>query len=341
MKKINEVLDSEILLADNFSELSYEIGNLGNEVLWICDSNTARMVRPLPEPNVIISPGESSKILSSVERIIQTASDNYFAKDCTFLALGGGVVCDVAALAASLYLRGCRISFIPTTLVAMADASIGAYCGINYLNIKNLISTAYPAERIIICPDCLKSLPELEYKQGLAYILRLALLAEDENLYRLLIVEKNKLLDKDLSVIEKAVELCISIKKKYIENNSRWGLDLGLTFANALSGVSSNHFSEGQTLAWGVYQALNTSVESGNCDPSFARGAKLLFQSYGFNVDFKINRGDWIEFKSQLLKTRKINGNILNFILMKGQGKPFFGQLDEELIKKTVIAQPN
>lgn len=341
MKKINEVLDTEVLVVDSFQELSYEIGNLGSEVLWICDSNTARMVRPLPEPNVIVVPGESAKLFSSIERIISTASDNYFAKDCTFLALGGGVVCDLAAMAAALYLRGCRVSFIPTTLVAMADACVGAHCGVNYKNIRNLISTVYPAERVIICTECLKSLPDKDFKQGLAYILRLALLSENEDLYRLLVVDKNKVLDKDLSTLEKAIELSINIKKGYVEENQRWGLDLGLTFANALSGIEKNTFSEGQALAWGVCMALKTSEALGKSSSDFARGGIRLFQSYGFNADFKINRGSWIEFKSQLLKNRKINGNVLNFTLIEGQGKPFFGQLDEEIIKKTVIAQPN
>jgi len=341
MKKVNEVLGSEIIMVDGYKELSYEIGNLGSEVLWVCDSNTARMARPLPEPNVILPVGESSKILSSIERIISVASENYFAKDCTFLALGGGVVCDVTALAAALYLRGCNVYFIPTTLVAMADAAIGDFCGVNFKNIKDLIALKYAAKKVIICPECVKSLPEKDFKQGLASILRLSILCKDDSLRIKLIEDRDKILERDLSCIAEVIEKCIEIKKSYIDNNQRWGLNLGLTFSTALLGVAGSYMSEGQTIAWGVCMALQASADLEKCSQSFAKDSIRLFQSYGFEANYRINRGDWIDFKSHLLKKRIQNGNVLNFILIEGQGKPIFGELDEEFIKKTVIAKPN
>ncbi|MCQ2397970.1 MAG: 3-dehydroquinate synthase, partial [Sphaerochaetaceae bacterium] len=106
MEKQIECLGTKVIFADGFSSLSGEIEKLDSPVLWVCDSNTARMVRPLPEPNVILQPGTASKHWPSVERILSVAVENSFPKNGTFLALGGGVITDVTGFAASIYHRG-------------------------------------------------------------------------------------------------------------------------------------------------------------------------------------------------------------------------------------------
>ena len=105
MREILNCLGTKVLMADSFSDLSYHVGTYGKSTLWVCDSNTARMVRPLPSPNVVLEAGESSKSFACVERIISVAIDNNLGRECTFIALGGGLICDVTAARSSSFPR--------------------------------------------------------------------------------------------------------------------------------------------------------------------------------------------------------------------------------------------
>ena len=147
MREILNCLGTKVLMADSFSDLSYHVGTYGKSTLWVCDSNTARMVRPLPSPNVVLEAGESSKSFACVERIISVAIDNNLGRECTFIALGGGMICDVTAFAASIYMRGCKVILIPTTLISMASSALGGKTSINFKFSKEAVGTFSPQTR--------------------------------------------------------------------------------------------------------------------------------------------------------------------------------------------------
>ena len=343
MQELLNCLGTRVLVASDFKDLSYHVGSLGNNTLWVCDSNTARMVRPLPTPNVIIEAGENSKNYSSVEKIISTASENNLSRDCTFIALGGGVVCDLTAFTASIYMRGCKLVLIPTTLLSMCDASIGGKTCVNFRYTKNLIGTFFPANEVLICADTLKSLSNKDFTNGLAEVIKHCFLTENDELFNILARSKDKIMARDAEVLSKIVSLSLEVKKSYVEQDPydrlgiRAALNLGHTFGHALESLSRMQCTHGQAVAWGIGRAAQASYEIGLCTEEFANGINKLLAFYGYDINYRINRSDWLDYKFHLSKDKKVQNNIPKFVLIKDQGHIQVCELDEVMIKKLVM----
>ena len=343
MREILTCLGTKVFMADDFSDLSYHVGTYGNKTLWVCDSNTSKMVRPLPTPNVILEAGESSKSFACLEKIISVAIDNNLGRDCTFIALGGGMICDITAFAASIYMRGCKVILIPTTLVSMASSALGGKTAINFRFAKDIVGTFFPANEILICTESLLGLNAKEYMSGFAEVLKHSLLTKDDTLFNIVATQKQKILERDSSVLESIISISLQIKKSYIDNDPydrlglRAALNLGSTFAYALEGMSRLQWSSGQAVAWGVCKAMETSRQLGLCSPDFAAGVIKLFAFYGFEVNYRIQRGDWMAYKTQLSKNKRAVNGTPSFVLLKDQGEYEIRTVDEEIIKNVVM----
>ena len=343
MREFLNCLGTKVFMADDFTDLSYHVGTYGNKTLWVCDSNTAKMVRPLPSPNVILEAGESSKSFACLERIISVAMDNNLGRDCTFIALGGGMICDITAFAASIYMRGCKVILIPTTLVSMARSTLGGKTSINFRFAKDIVGTFFPANEVLICTDCLRSLSQKDYMNGFAEVLKHSLLTKDDELFNIVATQKQKILDRDSETLKQIITISLQIKKSYIDNDPyerlglRAALNLGSTFAYALEGMSRLQWSSGQAVAWGVCKAMEASREMGICTKEFAAGVIKLFAFYGFDVNYRIQRGDWMDYKNQLAKNKKTMNGVVSFVLLKDQGEYEIRPIDEDIIKSVVM----
>lgn len=343
MQEIMTCLGTKVLVASDFKDLSYHVGTLGGNTLWVCDSNTSRMVRPLPVPNVVLEGGEGSKNYASVERIIGTAVENNLGRDCTFIALGGGVVCDITAFAASIYMRGCRVVLIPTTLIAMTDASIGGKTCVDYRYTKNLIGTFFPANEVLICTDTLRSLSNKDLSSGLAEVIKHSLLTKDDALFNLLATSKQSILDKDRDVLSRLVAMSLEVKRSFVEPDpydrlgTRVALNLGHTFGHALESLSRMQWTHGQAVAWGLCRSVQASLELGLCPQEFAQGVEKLVQFYGFDTRYRISRSDWMDYRRHLQRDKKAVRNVVKFVLLTGQGEFQQRELSDDLIKKLVM----
>ena len=343
MQELLSCLGTRVLVASDFNDLSYHVGSLGINTLWVCDSNTARMVRPLPNPNVIIEPGESSKNYSSVEKIISTAVENNLGRDCSFVALGGGVVCDITAFSASIYMRGCKVVLIPTTLLSMCDASIGGKTCVDFKYTKNLIGTFFPANEVLICADTIKSLSNKDFINGLAEVIKHCFLTKNDELFNILATSKEQIMERKPEVLSKIVSLSLEVKKSYVDQDPydrlgiRAALNLGHTFGHALESLSRLQCTHGQAVAWGISRSTQASKEMGLCDPNFAAGVDKLLSYYGYDINYKINRSDWLDYKYHLSKDKKVVNRVVKFVLLKDQGEIVVSEIDEVLIKKLVM----
>lgn len=341
MKTIADSMGTEILIADSFSELAWEVGNLGRQILWVFDSNTALMVRPLPEPNVIIEPGEDSKRMSNVLRILDSAYDYKLEKNAVFLAFGGGVVSDITGLAASMWKFGSSFAAVPTTLLSMVDCCIGGRNGINFKGSGRLVGTYYPPVKILICPDTLRSLTKTEYANGLAQCIRLAFIAEDETLGRTLILERQDILARKPETVAKVIEQAVNVKRKYVEsdpiesNGLSDALNVGNFLADALRLLTGQSFSYGKALAWGLSRSADITEQTRNCTSQFAGSITRLYQSYGFDTTYRISRGQWQELKKLLGMTTA--DNTIGLILPVSQGKVARIKVNEDIIREQVI----
>lgn len=155
------------MVSSGLKDLASYLSGYGRNVMWVFDTNTSNLFRQLPTNSIVLENGEEHKDLKSLLRILSSASDYGMARDSRFIGFGGRVICDLTALAASLYMRGCGLALVPTTLLCMSDACLGGKTAIDWDGNKNLIGTFKPADEILICADTLRTLADNEYLNGL------------------------------------------------------------------------------------------------------------------------------------------------------------------------------
>jgi 3-dehydroquinate synthase len=261
---------------------------LPESALSVFDTNTAALFDAAAE-TVVLPAGEKSKQWESVRAILERCAALALGRDSTLCGVGGGVVCDITALAASLYMRGCGLVLVPTTLLAMVDASLGGKTGIDFLGYKNMVGTFYPAGRIVIRAGVVRGLPEREYLSGLAEVIKTALIG-DADLLRLLENRRDAVMARDPAIVEEMIRRSLTVKGRIVEEDPKEGgvralLNLGHTFGHALeSATGFTGWAHGEAVAWGIGRALAAGVRFGMTDPAFAERVTALLLSYGYRL---------------------------------------------------------
>lgn len=340
---LSEGKTSDVYFAKDIKDLSTGLSSYGDNVFWVFDTNSARLFSSLPEKRIVIDSGETNKNLKSLEKIIERALSFGSARDTRFLAFGGGVICDMTALASSLYMRGTRLTLVPTTLLCMVDATLGGKTAIDYLGAKNLVGTFYPAEDIVISIDTLRTLPDKEFKSGLGEVIKHAFLTEDPSLLSFLHENREKILKRDKETLNIMVEDSLLVKKKFIEADPRETkgirsfLNLGHTFAHALESMAGYRISHGEAVAWGLLRAIEASYITNLCNKDLYDLAYAILKEYGYDVDYRIGRGDWIAYFEALKKDKKKSNGSVKFVLLESLGKPCLLPLEEKYIRAVTL----
>jgi len=207
----------------------------------------------------LVNSGESIKNLELVAGLWTKLLINGFTRKSILIGVGGGSLLDVVSFTASTYMRGMPLFLIPTTLLAMADASIGGKNGINF-NGKNIIGTIYIPEKTIIDVSFIKSLPQMEIKFGMVEILKHGII-KSKGLIDLISTNNEKIIGKDMDLIEKLIYESIRIKLSIIKNdlfekNQRRVLNLGHTFGHAIEILSNYTVPHGEAVAKGLIIAM-------------------------------------------------------------------------------------
>jgi len=203
---------------------------------------------------------ESAKNLQSVEliarRLVKAGAD----RRAVVIAVGGGVVGDVAGFAASGYLRGVALVQVPTTLVAQTDSAIGGKTGVNLPEGKNLVGAFYPARLVVVDTEALATLPDREFRGGLAEVIKYGVIA-DAKLFAFLERNFEKLLARDKHVLGHVISRSVEIKAQVVgkderESGLREILNFGHTFGHALeSATAYKKYQHGEAVAWGMMAA--------------------------------------------------------------------------------------
>ena len=276
---------------------------------------------------VILIDGEQQKTLSSVNIIFDALLAARFERNCTLLALGGGVVGDICGFAAATYQRGVNFIQIPTTLLAQVDSSIGGKTGVNHRLGKNMIGAFYQPKCVIIDINTLKTLDNRQYSAGLAEIIKCTLLA-DIDFFRYLEKNINGLMAREYDLIIKTIYKSCQQKAKIVaqdefEENKRALLNLGHTFGHAIENVLGyGVYLHGEAVAVGILMAAKLSMFSGYLQATdVGRIKNLLIKScLPITINTKISATDFI--KAMSLDKKKIDGNI-RLILLKKLGEAF------------------
>ncbi len=229
--------------------------------------------------------GESSKDLSHLPLLYDSFLAAGLKRDGWVIALGGGVVGDLAGFAAATYLRGVAFIQIPTTLLAMADASIGGKVGVNYGGGKNLVGAFHQPRLVLTSPSFLSTLSDPELANGLAEVIKAAIIG-DEELFDLLEKQAEKIWSRDPEVLEDLIERAAAVKARIVgrderEQGERQLLNLGHTFGHALEAAGDfDRLRHGEAVAIGLVAACQLSILAGLADESFRDRVVSLLVSH-------------------------------------------------------------
>ena len=294
---------------------------------------------------LILGSGEKYKTIETVLQIVSEAVEAGFTRKDLFIGIGGGVISDITAFAASIYKRGAKVQFVPTTLLSMVDASIGGKTGCDYDNVKNVIGTFYPAEKLFFFPEFLKYLPDNQYNSGLAEAFKTALLF-DKELYEIFKSQAGKINSRDTDLLVDIIKRCSTAKAKIVEEDFteqgiRAYLNLGHTFGHALEAVAGfGTITHGAAVAWGIGRAVELAYKMDYCLMAFRDEVFSILKAYGWEtsaVPSFVKGGGFCERLISIMKTDKKNiSEKIRLILCKAVTDISIEEVDEKLISSVL-----
>jgi len=238
--------------------------------VWRAIGKTVQRGLQLPRtsPIHLMNDAESAKNLRTVEMLARSLVKSGADRKSLLVAVGGGVVGDVAGFVAATYLRGIALVHVPTTLVAQVDSSIGGKTGVNLPEGKNLVGAFYPPRLVLTDPELLRTLPDREFRGGLAEVIKHAIIA-DASMFAMLEKNMEGVLRRDRSILGQLIPRNVQIKARVVSRDERESglreiLNFGHTFAHALESVTKyRRYQHGEAVAWGMIAAAFLGHELG------------------------------------------------------------------------------
>ncbi len=272
----------------------------------------------------VLPGGEEQKTLGNVAVIIDALVAARLNRDGMVLALGGGVIGDVAGFAAASYQRGIAIVQLPTTLLAMVDSSVGGKTGVNHPGGKNLIGAFHQPAAVLADTDALATLPDRQLRAGFAEIVKAALVA-DAAFFAWLESNAARILARDPAALEEAIRRACAIKAAIVaederEQGRRALLNLGHSFGHAIeTGAGFGQVLHGEAVAAGLVFAAELSARTGRLPAAEARRVRELIASAGLPVDPpRLGRARMLELMAM---DKKVKGGAIRLVLLDGIGR--------------------
>ena len=273
---------------------------------------------------IILQHGEKAKSLQSFKNILNFLAVNNFDRSDLIVAVGGGVVGDISGYVASSYLRGIKFIQIPTTLLAQVDSSVGGKTAINISAGKNLVGAFYNPKGVIIDTAVLKTLPNKEFKSGLAEVIKYALI-ENKHLFALLEVNVKNIISMKHNVIEEIIYRSVQTKAEIVtkdekENGIRAILNFGHTFGHAIEAHGKyKKILHGEAIAKGMKIASKISYLENLISEKDHKKIIDLLKLYEF--DLSLDQYKYQELKPYIFRDKKIKAGKLNLVLLKQVSK--------------------
>jgi 3-dehydroquinate synthase len=267
---------------------------------------------------------EAAKNLCSVEKIARSLSRAGTDRGALLVAVGGGMVGDVAGFAAATYLRGIALLHVPTTLLAQVDSAIGGKTGVNLPEGKNLVGAFYAPRLVLSDPQALRSLPEREFRGGLAEVIKYGVIF-DARLFAYLENNMEKILRREAAALAYIIPRCAEIKAEVVskderESGLREALNFGHTFGHALEGVTRYRvYQHGEAIAWGMMAAALLGFAAGITPERDA--ARIIALSGRMGALPAWPEASAREVIAAMRSDKKARAGKLRFVLTPGIGK--------------------
>ncbi len=285
---------------------------------------------------VLVPDGEEYKTLSTLSTIFDRLISERFERQSCVVALGGGVVGDIAGFAAATYLRGTPFVQIPTTLLAQVDSSVGGKTGVNHPRGKNLIGAFYQPRAVIIDVAFLSSLPRRELVAGLAEIIKYGII-EDPVLFGRLEEKLDRLLALDRRLLTEVIATSCAIKARVIEKDEREDdyravLNFGHTVGHALEAATHyQKFLHGEAVAIGMAKAAAIAYQQGFCDTITLGRIIKLIKIAGLSTEIPEEVSTQSLIEGMEVDKKSAHGKI-KFVMCTAIGKTCFHSLTAEQI---------
>ncbi len=294
----------------------------GRPIAILTDNNVLRLHGGrFPEADVVaVEPGEESKTLNSAHRIFRRLVELTLDRDSLLIGIGGGVICDLAGFVGATFLRGIDFGFVPTTLLAQVDASIGGKNAVNLDGYKNLIGTFTQPEFVLCDPSFLLTLPIDEVRFGLCEALKAGVIG-DAKLFDLIETSTRDLLALNSDAMDELIERAIAVKVGVVSQDERDKgvrhiLNFGHTFGHALEKASS--MPHGKAVAVGMATAAKLSATKGLLMQKDADRIVKALDALGLPTHADVNLELAVD---AMRKDKKRYGRGIEFIMLEAIGK--------------------
>jgi 3-dehydroquinate synthase len=321
---------------EGWEALPHAIGGTikGKKVMVVCDENTHRLycspVKSMLETKgytvyqAVVPPGEASKSFKQAQTLYTKALEANLDRSSTIVALGGGVVGDLAGFIAATYMRGIGFIQIPTSLLAQVDSSVGGKVAINHPLAKNIIGAFYQPRMVFINPHTLSTLPPREFATGMAELIKHAFIADGDFITWL---EQNMeaLLSCDVQALTHALYRSCSIKARVVEQDEREAglrmiLNFGHTIGHAIeSATGYSKYTHGEAVAMGMVYEAKIAVHMGLIGQEYLKRLSSLLERAGLPT--RLEAADWGLIIQRMAYDKKNVDSRIAFVLPTGYGK--------------------
>jgi 3-dehydroquinate synthase len=291
---------------------------------------------------ITVPAGETAKSLKVVQQCYDALAKHRLERKSFIVALGGGVVGDLAGFVAATYLRGVAFVQVPTTLLAQVDSSVGGKVGVNLKAGKNLVG-AFHQPRLVLCDiDVLKTLPLREFRAGLAEVIKYGIIY-DAALFTRLEKDLPKLLKRDAKALAEVIARCCEIKADVVgqdetETGLRAILNFGHTIGHAIENISGyGKYLHGEAISIGQVAAARISDATLGLGAGNVQRITTLFRSAGLPTHIRLTEDQKKKLVGAMRLDKKVSGGEVKFVLAKAIGETVWGQkVPEALIQQTL-----
>ena len=339
--------DYEYIVGAGLLPFLRQLTGVQGEVVIITDQDVRRLYGPSCASigNILEIPSRPRyKSIATVQSLYSQLLDQGFDRNGTIIALGGGLVGDIAGYVAATYMRGVNFIQCPTSLIAMVDTSVGGKASIDLPEGKNLIGVYKQPAKIIADVATLQTLPQPDFASGMAEVIKHGLIAESSLLEQIERGHWARNWDRTPSYIgelQRLVAQAIQVKINIVqadpfEQGVRSVLNLGHTFAHAIEQVSDSTYRHGEAVGMGLVAAADLSVRLGFCDISLQKRIETILESVSLptRIPSQIEPGALLQ---AMQNDKKKRAGQLRFILIRGIGQAFvFDQVSDQDVLDTL-----
>lgn len=275
---------------------------------------------------IILPDGEIYKNCDMLNRILDKALEIKLERKDAIIALGGGVIGDMAGFAAAIYQRGIDFIQVPTTLLAQVDSSVGGKVAVNHALGKNMIGCFYQPKLVVADTNTLNSLDERQFKTGLSEVLKYSFIekscndSEDYNLFEFLKDYKDEIFEKEPDTLKNLIEICVRLKSAVVnqdekEKGLRAILNFGHTYAHAIENLTHyEKYTHGEAVSMGMKAIFNLAYTMDLISEDYYISAVQLLNDYGLITELT-DKFDVEEFYNAMSSDKKVADKKINFIM--------------------------